>query len=203
MAEETRHFLTNGQETLPLAREALDFASQTSAKMVDLKFCDLLGTWQHVSLPVSAFREEDFEEGLGFDGSSIRGWQGISESDMLLMPQAETAIIDPFTEAPTLSLICEIADPLRTRAALPVAPRSSCARAVSRTPPTSAPSASSSSSTRSATSSARTSRTTSSIRARGTGTRASPASATRSARRRATSRPPRTTRSPTCARRWC
>ena len=112
MAEETRYFLTNGQETLPLAREALDFASQTSAKMVDLKFCDLLGTWQHVSLPVSAFREEDFEEGLGFDGSSIRGWQGISESDMLLMPQAETAIIDPFTEAPTLSLICEIADPL-------------------------------------------------------------------------------------------
>src|SRR6266516_2625233 len=152
MAEETRHFLTNGQETLPLAREALDFASQTSAKMVDLKFCDLLGTWQHVSLPVSAFREEDFEEGLGFDGSSIRGWQGISESDILLMPQAGTAIIEPIT----------------------VAPRSSCARAASRTRPTSAPSASSSSSTRSATSSARTSRTTSSIRARGTGTRASP-----------------------------
>ncbi len=112
MPDETRHFLTNGEETLPLPREALDFASETSAKMVDLKFCDLLGTWQHVSLPIGAFREEDFDEGLGFDGSSIRGWQGISESDMLLMPQAETAILDPFTEAPTLSLICEIADPI-------------------------------------------------------------------------------------------
>src|SRR6266516_1280258 len=111
MAEETRHFLTNGEETLPLPREALDFASETSAKMVDLKFCDLLGTWQHVSLPIGAFREEDFDEVLGFDGSSIRGWQGISESDMLLMPQAETAILDPFTEAPTLSLLCEIVDP--------------------------------------------------------------------------------------------
>ena len=70
--------------------------------MVDLKFCDLLGTWQAHD-PVRAFDESAFEEGLGFDGSSIRGWQGISESDMLLMPQAETAILDPATEAPTLA----------------------------------------------------------------------------------------------------
>jgi glutamine synthetase len=80
--------------------------------MVDLKFCDLLGTWQHMTLPVRAFDEAAFDEGLGFDGSSIRGWQGISESDMLLMPQAETAILDPAAEVPTLSLVCEIADPL-------------------------------------------------------------------------------------------
>ena len=80
--------------------------------MVDLKFCDLLGTWQHVSLPIGGFDESAFEEGLGFDGSSIRGWQGISESDMLLIPDASSAILDPATEVPTLSLICEIADPL-------------------------------------------------------------------------------------------
>src|SRR5439155_823804 len=87
---------------------------------VDLKFCDLLGTWQHMTLPISAFDESAFDEGLGFDGSSIRGWQGISESDMLLMPDASSALLDPFTEAPTLSLICEIADPLtRERLGIP------------------------------------------------------------------------------------
>ena len=108
MAEiELKHYLQNGGETKPHAREALDWASQTRAVMVDLKFCDLLGTWQHVTLPVTAF-----DEGLGFDGSSIRGWQGIQDSDMLLMPDAASAILDPATEAPTLSLICEIADPI-------------------------------------------------------------------------------------------
>src|SRR5438552_7592 len=111
-AEETRHYLANGQATTPDAREALEWARETTAKMVDLKFCDLLGTWQHVTLPITAFDESAFDEGLGFDGSSIRGWQGISESDMLLMPDASSATLDPFTEAPTLSLICEIADPL-------------------------------------------------------------------------------------------
>src|ERR671936_526033 len=106
-AEETKHYLANGQTTAPDAREALEWARETTAKMVDLKFCDLLGTWQHMTLPITAF-----DESLGFDGSSIRGWQGISESDMLLMPDASSAILDPFTEAPTLSLICEIVDPI-------------------------------------------------------------------------------------------
>ena len=87
-ADEARHYLTNGQATAPDAREALEWARETTAKMVDLKFCDLLGTWQHVTLPIGAFDESAFDEGLGFDGSSIRGWQGISESDMLLMPDA-------------------------------------------------------------------------------------------------------------------
>ena len=106
--EEIRHYVESGAEP----REALEWAGETSAKMVDLKFCDLLGTWQHVTLPLSAFDESAFDEGLGFDGSSIRGWQGISESDMLLLPDAGTAVLDPFAAAPTLSLVCEIADPV-------------------------------------------------------------------------------------------
>src|SRR6266699_7199862 len=109
---EGKHYLSNGSEVAAAPAEALEFGRSTQAKMVDLKFTDLLGSWQHMSLPLSAFDESAFEEGLGFDGSSIRGWQGISESDMLLMPQADTAILDPFTEIPTLSVICEIADPL-------------------------------------------------------------------------------------------
>jgi len=106
--KELRHYLEGEVEP----RAALEWSRETSAVMVDLKFCDLLGTWQHVSLPVAGFDESAFEDGLGFDGSSIRGWQGISESDMLLMPDASTSILDPFTEAPTLSLVCEIADPI-------------------------------------------------------------------------------------------
>jgi glutamine synthetase len=106
--KELRHYLEGDVEP----RTALEWSRETSAAMVDLKFCDLLGTWQHVTLPVAGLDEEAFDEGLGFDGSSIRGWQGISESDMLLMPDASTAMLDPFTEVPTLSLVCEIADPL-------------------------------------------------------------------------------------------
>jgi hypothetical protein len=109
---EERHYLQNGGEVAPDAHEALEWASETRAAMVDLKFCDLLGTWQHVSLPVRAFDEGAFDEGLGFDGSSIRGWQAIQDSDMLLMPDASSAILDPATEVPTLSLVCEIADPV-------------------------------------------------------------------------------------------
>jgi glutamine synthetase len=105
-----RHFLANG--TKPAARDALEWATETRAQMVDLKFCDLFGRWQHMTLPITSFDESAFDEGLGFDGSSIRGWQGISESDMLLMPDATSAILDPFTEAPTLSLLCEIRDPV-------------------------------------------------------------------------------------------
>ena len=109
---ESKHYLMNGSETLPDAREALEWAAETRVSMVDLKFCDLLGTWQHMTLPLRAFGAESFEDGLGFDGSSIRGWQGISESDMLLMPDPTSAILDPATEAPTLSLVCEIVDPI-------------------------------------------------------------------------------------------
>ena len=113
MAEiDTKHYIRNGSGEAPAAREALEWAGVTQAQLVDLKFCDLLGRWQHMTLPLTAFDESAFDEGLGFDGSSIRGWQGISESDMLLMPDPASAILDPFTEAPTLSLLCEIADPV-------------------------------------------------------------------------------------------
>src|ERR671931_2211185 len=112
MEAEARHYLVNGSGEQPQPREAIEWAGETQAQMVDLKFCDLLGSLQHMSLPLSAFDESAFDEGLGFDGSSIRGWQGISESDMLLMPQADTALLDPFTAAPTLSLVCEIVDPV-------------------------------------------------------------------------------------------
>jgi glutamine synthetase len=105
---EFKHYI----EGEPDPRGALEWAGETEAKLVDLKFCDLLGSWQHMTLPIRAFDESAFEEGLGFDGSSIRGWRGISESDLLLMPQADTATLDPFTADPTLSLICEILDPV-------------------------------------------------------------------------------------------
>src|SRR5436305_14262358 len=112
MAIEAKHSPSNGLDTETAPAEALEFGRSTQAKMVDLKFCDLLGAWQHMTLPLSAFDESAFDDGLGFDGSSIRGWQGISESDMLLMPDASSAVLDPFTDAPTLSLICDIVDPV-------------------------------------------------------------------------------------------
>jgi glutamine synthetase len=112
MSEE-KHYLSNGSDSgKHTPADALEFGRKANAKMVDLKFTDLLGTWQHVSLPLSAIDEAAFEEGLGFDGSSIRGWKGISESDMLLMPDPSTAILDPFTEVTTMSLLCGILDPI-------------------------------------------------------------------------------------------
>jgi glutamine synthetase len=92
--------------------EVLEFASKRGVEMVDLKFVDLPGTWQHMTLPITALDAEDFETGLGFDGSSIRGFQEIHESDMLLIPDGATAFIDPYYTRPTLSLICSVADPV-------------------------------------------------------------------------------------------
>jgi glutamine synthetase len=93
-------------------KDVLKMAKEKGAKIVDLRFIDLPGLWQHFSIPVSELKEDIFEEGLGFDGSSIRGWQGISESDMLLVPQPETAILDPYPAHPTMSLLCEVIDPV-------------------------------------------------------------------------------------------
>ncbi len=92
--------------------EVLDFAVERGVEMVDLKFIDLPGTWQHMTLPLGALDAGDFESGLGFDGSSIRGFQEIHESDMLLMPDSSTAFIDPYYTRATLSLICSVADPV-------------------------------------------------------------------------------------------
>ncbi|MEK6600017.1 MAG: type I glutamate--ammonia ligase [Deltaproteobacteria bacterium] len=93
-------------------KEVLQFAKEKNAKMVDFKFLDFIGIWQHFSTPVSELNEEIFKEGLGFDGSSIRGWQPIHASDMLVVPDPVTAVMDPFMESPTLSLICNIVDPI-------------------------------------------------------------------------------------------
>jgi glutamine synthetase len=92
--------------------EVLKLAKDHGVRMVDYKFTDLPGTWQHFTQPMTQFEEEVFDEGLGFDGSSIRGFQEINESDMLVMPDPTTARIDPFAAVPTLSLVCNIADPL-------------------------------------------------------------------------------------------
>jgi glutamine synthetase len=92
--------------------QVLEFASKRGVEFVDLKFVDLPGTWQHMTLPLGAIDADDFESGLGFDGSSIRGFQEIHESDMLLMPDAGTALIDPYYARATLSLICSVADPV-------------------------------------------------------------------------------------------
>jgi glutamine synthetase len=94
------------------AAEVLDFASKRGVEMVDFKFVDLPGTWQHMGMPLTTLDIDDFESGLGFDGSSIRGFQEIHESDMLLIPDPATAFIDPYYTAPTLSLICSVADPV-------------------------------------------------------------------------------------------
>lgn len=93
------------QDVLALCRER-------GVKAVDLRFMDFPGLWQHFTIPIDVFTEDVFDDGLGFDGSSIRGWQAINESDMLLVPQPETAVIDPFPVLPTLSVICNIQDPI-------------------------------------------------------------------------------------------
>src|SRR5262245_4070511 len=94
------------------AKDAIKLAKEQGAKIVDLRFIDLPGLWQHFSIPASELTEDLFEEGIGFDGSSIRGFQTIDESDMLLFPDPDTARMDPFTAHPTLVLICNVKDPV-------------------------------------------------------------------------------------------
>ncbi|MCA9245664.1 MAG: glutamine synthetase beta-grasp domain-containing protein, partial [Planctomycetales bacterium] len=92
--------------------EVLALCREKDVKAVDMRFMDFPGLWQHFTIPVSKLDEDVFENGLGFDGSSIRGWQAINESDMLVVPQPETAFIDPFTQLPTIAMICNIQDPI-------------------------------------------------------------------------------------------
>ncbi len=93
-------------------KEILAFCKSEDVKLVDVKFCDFLGTWQHFTMPIRELEEEVFEEGLGFDGSSIRGWKSIEASDMLLLLDASTAILDPFPAAKTLSIVADAVDTL-------------------------------------------------------------------------------------------
>src|SRR6516162_4640734 len=92
--------------------EVQKLAKETGIKIVDLKFVDLPGVWQHFSIPVEDLNDDLFGEGIGFDGSSIRGFQMIHESDMLLVADPETACVDPILEVPTLNLICDVVDPV-------------------------------------------------------------------------------------------
>src|SRR6266403_283226 len=91
-------------------KSVLELAKKSGAKMVDIKFVDTFGTWQHFTCPIRELTEEVFAEGYGFDGSSIRGWKSIEASDMLAMPDPASAFIDPFCQVPTLSLTCTIAE---------------------------------------------------------------------------------------------
>lgn len=99
-------------------KDVVKMIKDSGVQIVDLKFNDLPGLWQHFSMPVSELSEMDdltdsiFVQGIGFDGSSIRGFQKIQESDMILIPDPSTAVVDPVCEIPTMSIICDIFDPI-------------------------------------------------------------------------------------------
>ncbi|RIL06578.1 MAG: type I glutamate--ammonia ligase [Proteobacteria bacterium] len=109
-------------------KEVIDFAKKNNVVMVDCRITDSPGLWQHCSHPISQLEESTFQDGYGFDGSSIRGWKAINESDMLMIPDPSTAFIDPFLSHPTLVLICDVVDPL-SRQPYPRDPRHVAQRA--------------------------------------------------------------------------
>src|ERR1700754_604229 len=94
------------------AQDVLKAIKDNDVKYVDFRFTDPRGKWQHVTFDVSLVDEDAFSEGLMFDGSSIAGWKAINESDMTLMPDPSTAIIDPFFAQTTLSIVCDVHEPL-------------------------------------------------------------------------------------------
>src|SRR5450756_3248497 len=98
----------SGSKTSP--RAVIERAKAEGVEVVDVRFIDLPGTWQHFSLPIGELEVDSFTEGLGFDGSSIRGFQAIDESDMLLIPDPDSATIDPCLRHKTLSIICDVVD---------------------------------------------------------------------------------------------
>ena len=108
--------------------EVLKLAEKNGAKMVDFKFIDLLGIWQHTTMPIGKLEVGTFKDGYFFDGSSIRGWQPIHASDMIFIPDPDTAVIDPFLSTPTLSLTCDIVDAI-TKQPYPKDPRTIAAKA--------------------------------------------------------------------------
>jgi len=104
--------LEEQKEKLKQIHDIFKLIKEKEIKMIDFRFTDLPGQWQHFSVPVGTLGEECFYEGVGFDGSSIRGWRAINESDMLVMPDPSTAIVDPFIKMKTLNFICDIVDPI-------------------------------------------------------------------------------------------
>ncbi len=99
-------------ESAMTPQEVLAFCREKGVRAVDIRFTDFPGTWQHFTLPVARLELESFERGIGFDGSNIRGWQAVNESDMLVVPKPETAFLDPFTKIPMLNLLGIIQDPI-------------------------------------------------------------------------------------------
>src|SRR5258706_13218210 len=93
-------------------KTVLEFAKKNGARMLDLRFTDLPGLWHHISYPINQLEEDSFEDGFGMDGSSIRGWAAIHESDMLLIPDSSTAFMDPFAETATLVMYGDVKDPI-------------------------------------------------------------------------------------------
>lgn len=93
-------------------KQVLQLIKSKNIEFIDCRFMDFPGLWQHTTYPASELSEQSFVDGFGFDGSSIRGWQAINESDMLLVPVSDTAKVDPFLQHPTLSIICDIKDPI-------------------------------------------------------------------------------------------
>ena len=143
-----------GKDELVTPKEVLALCREKNVKAVDLRFMDFPGLWQHFTIPVNKLDEEVFEDGLGFDGSSIRGWQAINESDMLVVPQPETASLDPFCDDP--HAVDDLQHPgpdhprgllARSRATSPARPSTISRAPASPTPPISARRPSSSSST--------------------------------------------------------
>ena len=202
----------DGRQVGMTPKDFFKLAEKHQAQMVDLKFVDMLGYWQHCSFPIDTWNEGTFEEGLGFDGSSIRGWKGIHESDMLAVPDTGTACVDPFFKEPTVSVIADVIDPV-TRQDFTRDPRHVARKAEelsasrgSRTSATSDRSRSSSSSTRSATNRTSTRDITRSIRSKAHGTRHASRSRTWATSRASkedifpSALPTPTT---TCAARWC
>jgi glutamine synthetase len=112
--ETTKVFGTVGHEPRKCEspEDVIGFARDLGLKIIDLKFVDLLGVWQHFSIPTEELEESLFTEGIGFDGSSVRGFQAINESDMILVPDPKSAVVDPICSVPTLSVICSILDPV-------------------------------------------------------------------------------------------
>ncbi len=106
---------TDFDDLAPTPRETIEQARAAGVRMVDLRFVDLLGAWQHCSLPLQELREGVFTGGIGFDGSSVRGFQAIHDADLLLLPDPASAVVDPMLKVPTLSLICSVVDPLDRR----------------------------------------------------------------------------------------
>ncbi len=93
-------------------KDVIDLVKETEAKVVDVRFTDMPGTQHHFSLPAKLLTEDTFVDGLAFDGSSIRGFKAINESDMLLMPDPNTAFVDPFFDVTTMNIVCDIEDPI-------------------------------------------------------------------------------------------